>query len=290
MSSLGPTMRRKQLGARLRQLRRDADVTMEHAALVLDCARSRIGHIENGRNSVRKPELMVLLDLYGADDETREVLEELRREASKRGWWSTYRLPSWLQSYVGLETDATTLRAFECELIHGLLQTEAYAREVHVVGGVHTAPPDEVERRVAARMQRQQRLTDESNPLTLSVVISEAALRRTLAHPGLAAEQLPHLDSRARLPNVSLHVLPFSAGLHRSMSGSFTLLSFPQGVSVDVGYQEYAVGGDLIDDQDIVQRLSTLHDQLRDQALGTDESLTMISELMQQEEGEVPSA
>ncbi|MQA14863.1 MAG: helix-turn-helix domain-containing protein [Pseudonocardiaceae bacterium] len=289
MPSLGPTMRRKQLGARLRQLRRDADVTMENAALVLDCARSRIGHIENGRNSVRKPELMVLLDLYGADDETREVLEALRREASKRGWWSTYRLPSWLQSYVGLETDATTLRAFECELIPGLLQTEAYAREVHVVGGVHTAPPDEVERRVAARMQRQQRLSD-PDPLTLSVVVSEAALRRTLAHGTLAAEQLRHLQSSAQLPNVALHVLPFGAGLHRSMSGSFTLLSFPPGVSVDIAYQEYAVGGDLIDDQEIVQRLSTLYDELRDQALGADESLDLISELMQQTEGEASSA
>jgi len=149
MPPLGPTLRRKQLGVELRRLRSNADLTMEQAAVVLDCARSRIGHVENGRNSVRKPELTVLLDLYGAGDEEHEVLEELRREASKRGWWSTYRLPSWLQPYVGMETDAATMRSFESELIPGLLQTPDYSRRIHVVA-LHLAKPQDIDKLVAA--------------------------------------------------------------------------------------------------------------------------------------------
>lgn len=277
-------MRRKQLGAELRRLREAARVRREDAAIALDCAQSRISHIETGRNAVRKPDLEVLLRLYGAMNRL-EALEELRREGTKRGWWSTYRLPDWLQAYIGFEADATTLRALELELIPGLLQTERYARAVHVAGH-HMTPSDEVERRVAARMQRQDRLTT-PNPLELSVVISEAALRRTLALTNdVADEQLDHLAATAKLPNVAMHILPFSVGVHRSMSGSFTLLSFAPGVSPDIAYQEYAVGGHLVDDQDAVRLLSDLYGELRDQALDADESLTLISELAQRAEGD----
>lgn len=271
-------MRRKQLGAELRRLREAAELRMEDAATALDCARSRISHIETGRNAVRKPDLEVLLRLYGATDRL-EALEELRREGTKRGWWSVYRLPEWLQAYIGFEADAVELRALELELIPGLLQTESYARAVHIAGH-HMTPSEDVERRVGARMQRQARLTA-PNPLTLSVVISEAALRRALALGPIGVEQLDHLTASAKLPNVNLHVLPFDVGVHRSMSGSFTLLSFAPGVSPDIAYQDHAVGGHLVDDQDVVGLLGGLYDELRDQALVADESLTFISELTQ---------
>jgi transcriptional regulator with XRE-family HTH domain len=279
MTPLGPTMRRKQLGAELRRLREAAGLRMEDAAAALDCARSRISHIETGRNAVRKPDLEVLLRLYGATGRL-EALEELRREGTRRGWWSIYRLPEWLQAYIGFEADATSVRALELELIPGLLQTEAYARAVHVAGH-HMTPSAEVESRVAARMQRQARLTAVA-PLELSVVVSEAALRRALALGSVGIEQLDHLTASAKLPNVHFQVLPFSVGVHRSMSGSFALLAFAPGVSPDIAYQEYAVGGHLVDDQDAVRLLVSLYDELRDQALDADESLTFVSELTQQ--------
>jgi transcriptional regulator with XRE-family HTH domain len=277
-------MRRKQLGAELRRIREAAGLRMEDAAAALDCARSRISHIETGRNAVRKPDLEVLLRLYDATGKL-GALEELRREGTRRGWWSVYRLPDWLQAYIGFEADAITLRALELELIPGLLQTEPYARAVHVAGH-HMTPSEEVERRVAARMQRQARLTAHPDPLELSVVVSEAALMRTLALPDdVAVGQLDHLVASAKLPNVTLQVLPFSVGVHRSMSGSFTLLSFAPGVSADIAYQEYAVGGHLVDDQDAVRLLSGLYGELREQALASDESLTLISELAQRPKG-----
>lgn len=251
---------------------------MEQAAVVLDCARSRIGHVENGRNSVRKPELTVLLDLYGAGDEEHEVLEELRREASKRGWWSTYRLPSWLQPYVGMETDAATMRSFESELIPGLLQTPGYSRRIHVVAS-HLAKREDIDKRVAARMHRQLRLTDDEAPLDFSTVVSEAAFRRTLGDTEVGPAQLAHVIELVQRPNVTLHVLPYAAGLHPSMSGSFTVLTFDAGVSPPLGYQEYAVGGHVVDDPDSVQRLEDLWELLRSQSLTSDESVDWLSEL-----------
>lgn len=284
MTRVGPPMRRRQVGGQLRELRESAGLRMEDAADALGCSRSRISHLETGRYGVRKPDLEVLLRLYGALDRL-EQLEEMRRQGAKRGWWSTLRLPDWLKGYLGFEDDAIIVRIFALEPIPGLLQTEAYARLLYTI---LPQPSREVDRRVAARMHRQARLTA-ADPVVLSVVMSEAALMRTLALGAVGIEQLRHLLVSGELPNVTLHVLPFATGVHRSMSGSFTLLEFAPGVSAPILYQEYAVGGHLVDDTDAVQDLSDLHDQLRDQALGCHESLTMISELIQRAEGEETS-
>ncbi len=276
----GPTLRKRQLGMELRRLRDAAGLTREAAADEIACSPTKITHLESGRNSPRKAELRVLLQLYDASAQEYAALEELRLEASERGWWSTARLPEWLAAYVGLEADATSLRALALELIPGLLQTEDYAREVHLRGD-HMTQPDEVDRWVSARIRRQHRLTD-SAPLHFTAVVSEAALRRCASHPAIAPGQLRHLIERASLPNVDLRVLPFSAGMHPSMSGSFALLSFPDDALPDAAYQEYAVGGHLIDEQVIVARLDRLYGALRDQALGADESLVLISALLNQ--------
>lgn len=271
-------MRRRQLGAELRALRNSAGITMEHAAAVLDCARSRIGHIENGRNSIRKPELKVLLDLYGASDQDHEVLEELRQQASKRSWTSTYRLPSWLKRYVELETDAATMRSFESEFIPGLLQTEAYARRAHVVAGPLVKPAD-LDKLVAARMRRASRLTDEQAPLDYATVVSEAAFRRALGEAEIGPAQLAHVLELARRPNVTLHVLPFTAGLHATTAGSFMLLTFDPDVAPPFGYEEHTVAGGVMDGPREIQQLAELWELLRGQALTAEQSLTWLSEL-----------
>jgi len=273
----GPTIRRKQLGIELRRLREAAGVTRPEAAAALKCSSARIGHIEVGKNALGYAELVVLLrDHYGADDATLTALEELRQEAAKRGWWSTYGLPEWLAGYVGLESDAALMRTFELELIPGLLQTEAYARVLHQHSSRLQAA--DVDRRVAARMQRQKRLTG-PNPLHLNAVVSEAALVRCARHTEVAAQQLAALVDRARWPNIELRVLPFDAGVHAGVSGAFSLLSFPDQLLPDAAHQEYAVGGHIVDDQTVVAQLSSLFDKLRSQALGSDESLAVLAEL-----------
>jgi transcriptional regulator with XRE-family HTH domain len=274
----GPTIRKRQLGAALRQMRTDAGETREQTAAVIGCSPTKVTYLESGRNVIGKTELIVLIQHYGASAAGKlETLEELRQEAGKRGWWSTARLPEWLANYVGLETEASSVRSFELELIPGLLQTEQYAREIHALRG---QPPDDLERRVKARLRRQERLTT-SEPLRLSALISEAALARCARQPNVAAEQFRQLHGWAQRPNIEIQVLPFDAGLHSGMSGAFTVLSFPNGLLPDTGWQEYALGGHIIDDPSDVASLTTLYDELRDQALGCGESLTLLAEFVE---------
>ncbi len=246
------------------------------AAAAIKTSKSRLAAIELGRNVVSYSELIVLLrDHYHAEEQL-AALEEIREEASQRGWWSTYGLPEGLSTYVGLESDATSLRCFELEVMPGLLQTEEYMRTVCTIETRLSA--NEVERRVAARLRRQERLAG-LNPLQLSAVFSEGALLRCARDGRLAAGQLARLIEVAAWPNIELRVIPFGLGLHVGMAGPFSLLSFPDGLLPDIAHQEYIVGGHEIDDASVVSQLSTVFSELRGQALGPNESLAMIAQL-----------
>jgi transcriptional regulator with XRE-family HTH domain len=264
-------MRKRRLGDELRKLRETSDVAAEQAAAELDCSVAKIRHIEGGRNAPSKSDLTVLCKLYGASDDVHAVLEEIRKSASKPGWWSTYRLPKWLQTYVGAEADAHTVSNFELELIPGLLQTEAYARALHELVGA-----TDIGRKVAARAKRQERLTTD-DPLTLHAVISEAALRR-LNGADFGKEQFRHLIAMAERPNIHLQVLPFSAGLHVSLSGGFVLLEFDPEVSLPAGYLEYAAGGQLVDDPVVVRTLTERFATLQEHAMSEHDSVDFIRE------------
>ncbi len=271
----GPTVRRIQLGIELQRLREAAGVSRPDAAAAIGCSEARIGHIETGRNVPSKSDLIVLVErLYGADAATWAELEEVREEASKRGWWSTYRLPKWLAGYVGLEADAVALRCLNIEIVPGLLQTEQYMRRLYTLSDL---PAKDIDRHVRARLQRQGRLSG-PDALQLSVVVSEGALERCARDAAVAGAQLAQLLDRATWPNVELRVLPFDLGLHVG-TGPFTLLTFPDHLLPDAAYQEYAVGGHIIDDQSVVARLATIFDELRGRSLDADESLAMIAQL-----------
>ncbi|MGH3670874.1 MAG: DUF5753 domain-containing protein [Pseudonocardiaceae bacterium] len=235
-------------------------------AAVIKTSNSRLAAIELGRNVVSYSELIVLVRNHdNGPEEQLATLEEIREEASKRGWWSTYGLPEWLAGYVGLVHDAISMRTLELENIPGLLQTEGYMRRLYTVD-VRLSTKD-IDKPVAARLQRQARLNG-SNPLKLTAVVSEDALVRCARDEVAAADQLSRLIEVAQWPNVELIVLPFDLGLHVGMAGPFSLLSFPHHMLPDAGYQEYVVGGHVIDDQLVVSELATLFDELRRQALG----------------------
>ncbi|RCW37477.1 helix-turn-helix protein [Halopolyspora algeriensis] len=274
-----PTLQRKTLGAELRKLRTAAGGSIEQVAELLGCSTGKVSHIETGRNSPSKTELMVLMDHYSLPSDHRKLLEETRQEARKRGWWSTYRLPSWFRDYVGMETDASRVRTFEIELLPGLLQTEEYMRAINVLGS-HITDPSEVERQVALRLERQKRLRAEE-PLEVTAVISEASLARCASDPTLAITQFSHLVEAAQQPNILLQVLPFRTGLHSSMTGSFTLLDFPPETWPPTAYQEYAVGGHLVDEQEAVSALSTVFTHLQERALNVEDSIKLIENYAQ---------
>ena len=276
----GPTVRARQLGIGLARLRKDAGVTQREAAATIECSQAKMAQLEAGRGPVRRPELIVLLQHYRVDQTVIDQMDELRLEASKRGWWATYGLPDWLADYVGLENDATRVRSFELELIPGLLQVESYIREVHVLRG-NGLSAQAIDTRVTTRLQRQARLSATVNPLKLSAVVSQSALQRCIAQPdSVSAAALRHLRDRAQLANVQLRILPFEFGRHSGMSGAFTLLDFPHGLLPPIAWQEYAMGGHIVDDSPVVEGLGKLYDAVCNQALTEDESLALIVDLI----------
>jgi hypothetical protein len=216
-----------------------------------------------------------MIALYQASPEQHEALEDLRKAATRRGWWSAYRLPSWLHNYVGLEADAIRIRNFEVELIPGLLQISEYAREVHALGPMRLAN-DDVERKVAARLKRQELLTGE-NAVTYHTVISEAAFHR-LSATEYADAQYRHLLEMAKKPNITITALPFSKRLHQSMSGGFALLDFPPEISSPVAYIEGGLpGGQLIHDSRDVDRMSEVYDELIALSLSAEETVAFLT-------------
>ncbi|APU15683.1 DNA binding protein with helix-turn-helix domain [Actinoalloteichus fjordicus] len=276
--SLGPTARRRRLGTSLTELRASARRSLAEAAEHIGCSAGKIRNWEAGRSGIKKFELTALLDYYETPERVRSLLEELRREGAQRGWWSTYRLPEWFKPYVGLEQAASEVHNFEIELIPGLLQTEAYAREIHSAGR-HITDPADVEKRVAARMERQQRLTAPV-PLELRAVVSESALYRQIGGPAIMTEQLHHLRRLGRLPNVILQVLPNSVGTHPSLAGGFTLLRFVEQADPDVGWSENPLGGHVIEDRDDVAALTFMFDELRGLALSKRETAQLIARIV----------
>jgi transcriptional regulator with XRE-family HTH domain len=267
---------KRQLGEALRNLRVAADVTVAEVAAELGSSEAKVRHLENGRNVPSKPDLTVMISLYRASKADHEELEDLRQEAGGRGWWSSYRLPTWFQTYVGLEADAVSIRNFELEMLPGLLQTEAYTRVIHTVGPREFSPA-EVDRLVEVRLKRQELIAGAG--VTYHAVISEAAFHRLRgAGPDIAAEQRRHLITMAERPNVTIQVLRFSAGLHPSMAGDFALLTFPRETSKPVAYFEYAFGGQLENDRRVVDQVSTVYEKLAAASLNANASIDFISQ------------
>jgi hypothetical protein len=235
----GATVLRMMLGAQLRRFRESAEITPDRAGYEIRASRSKISRMEHGRVGFKDRDVADLLTLYGVTDEdVRAGMLELAQQANAQGWWAQYGdiLPDWFEAYLGLEAAASLIRTFEIQFVHGLFQTEAYARAVTMLG-IGAAPAEETDRRVSLRMERQALLTSPDPPRLWSVV-DEAALRRPLGGRKVMRAQLNHLLEIAELPNVTLQVMPFRSGGHAGAGGSFTVLRFGEPDLPDVVYIE----------------------------------------------------
>ncbi|WP_407663389.1 helix-turn-helix domain-containing protein [Micromonospora musae] len=239
------------LGAQLRRLRESSGVTREGAGWEIRASESKISRMELGRVGFKERDVADLLTLYGVkDDEEREVLLKLARDANSPGWWHRYGdvLPGWFQSYLGLEAAAALIRTYEVQFVPGLLQTSAYARAV-VLLGHGAATPDEIDRRVGLRMGRQE-LLRRTNPPQLWAVLDEAALRRPLGGPEVMRGQLDALVEATRLPNIRLQIVPFTAGGHAAAGGAFSILRFGDQDLPDIVYIEQLTSAIYLDKRD----------------------------------------
>jgi transcriptional regulator with XRE-family HTH domain len=282
----GITVSRIRLSNELVKWRTTAKVSRKAAADVAGCSLSHLGHLETGRNAPStEDQLVKLARLYKIPDEALDHLKRLWTDASNPGWWSIYGLSPDYARYVGLETDAEQVLAWETLNIPGLLQTERYMRHKFSLD-IPRLSAREIDKRVLTRLNRQHRISGGDNPLRLVAVVDEIAVRRAIHTPLVAAGQLDQLIHRASLRNVELHVLPCEAGIHAGQDGAFSILSFPHACPVTpepllepVVYQEFPTGGDWTAVPSDVERMHTRLDALRSQALGPTESLAWLTQL-----------
>jgi transcriptional regulator with XRE-family HTH domain len=276
----GPTVLRMILGSQLHRLREAAGVTPDQAAWELRASRSKISRMEHGRVRFKDRDVADLLTLYGITDEKlRARMLASAQDANAPGWWSKYGdlLPDWFEEYLGLEGAASVIRTFELQFVHGLFQTESYARSVTLLGH-KTASAEEIDRRVSLRIKRQDILASPEPPQVWSVM-DESVLRRPVGGRAVMRAQLDRLAEMARLPQVTIQVIPFGGGGHAAAGGSFTLLRFAEPELPDIVYIEQLTSALYLDDrQDIDHYLEVMND-LSTEALTPDRTTQFIAEI-----------
>jgi hypothetical protein len=211
------------------------------------------------------------------DPAERAQFLDLARQANTPGWWHRYSdlLPSWFETYLGLEQAASMIRNYELQFVPGLLQTRDYARAVTMLG--HTDPA-EVELRVELRMQRQALLTGANAP-TFWTVVDEAALRRSLIGPEQSRAQLTHLIEMNELPHISLQVAPLANGGHAAAGGPFSILRFAEPDVPDIVYLEQLTSAVYMDKRSDLEHYAMVMNRLCaqvEQPERTEEILTRI--------------
>jgi transcriptional regulator with XRE-family HTH domain len=274
-----PTVRRKRLGIELRRLREQSGLTCEEVGRKLECSGTRVSRVETSVISVKPGDVRELLEVYGIEGEEADALVQLARDARKKGWWHTYGgvLPKWFEAYLGFEAEATRINGFKPLVIPGLLQSEDYARAV-LRAAPNLGSAEEIDRRVALRLERQEILTRDT-PVDLWLVLSEAALRVRVGSSETMRAQLRHLAEISERPNVTLQVLPFTTAAHVNPISPFTILEFSAALDPTAVYLEHLTGGLFLEDADEIRRYTVVFDHLRAEAYGTSQSTAFISKL-----------
>ncbi|MFX0581095.1 helix-turn-helix domain-containing protein [Nocardia nepalensis] len=268
-----PSALRFLIGHELRTARIRARVSQAAAAQELGCTQPKINNIETGKYQQQPEDVAKLMRLYGATPDQIERIESLAKRADEGTQLAPYSevLPDWFRTFAGLEALATSQFTYQAMALTGQLQTEGYATAL-LSGGLQIAPLD-LPQAIKARLARQ-RLTDESNPLSLQAVIEEDTLGRLVGGPEVMVAQLRHLLRLMERDNVELNVMPKNVAVHVGLDGDFTLLSFAEAQSI--GYIEYQTGAVYVQDPDQVALYKMIADRLQALALTADESAQVI--------------
>lgn len=263
------SIRRRQLARELRALRDLTGMTGEDVAKRLGWSSAKVSRIENATISIKTADLRKLLNLYQVPEAQQDRLIELARTADQRGWWDAVpTVTGDFNAYLGLEDEAHRLLSYSALVLHGLLQTEDYARSV-LVSQLAMAPGT-VRKQVEIRMRRQQRLTG-PDPLQFRGVIDEAAILRQVGGPEVMRGQLRHLLDLTERPNIRLQILPLETGAHPAVTGPFIILEIPD-PGADVAYIELMNGSLYIEDDVDVHRHVLAFDTLHNKALPVEET------------------
>ncbi|KUL50256.1 MULTISPECIES: helix-turn-helix domain-containing protein [unclassified Streptomyces] len=277
-SHVNPTVRRRRLGQELRRLRELKGMTAEEVAERLLVSQSKISRLENGRRSISQRDVRDLCGVYEVDDHRIvDSLMQMAKDSRQQGWWHSFGdIP--YSVYIGLETDAASLRVYDPQVVPGLLQTRAYA-EALITGALPETTPTDIEKRVQVRMRRQERILAPENPLRLWTVLDESALRRVVGSRHLMRDQLEHLVEQSQLPHVTVQVIPFDMGAHPGLNGQYAILEFPDAADSSVVYIEGVTSDLYLEKANDVQQYSVMYEHLRAQALNVEQSRRRIADI-----------
>jgi transcriptional regulator with XRE-family HTH domain len=275
-----PTIQRRRLAAELRLLRDRSQLTLEEVAQKLHWSVAKISRIETAVVGISSKDLGQLLDMYSVEGERRTALLSKTRTARTRGWWDAYAefVPSDYIDYIELEAQLSGMRSYDANVIHGLMQTEAYAREIIRGATMGLSSPAEIDRRVEVRLTRQRLLTRAERPLRLWIIIAEPLLSWIVGSPAIMAEQYDRLREYAGLDNITLQVLPVCAGAHPATAGSFDILEFPSPHDPDAVYVETMTANRYVENDAEIYRYSLSFDHLRAMALSPAESVAFLTQ------------
>ncbi|MGV9450272.1 helix-turn-helix domain-containing protein [Streptomyces sp. NPDC003635] len=277
-SNVNPTVRRRRLGQELRRLRELKGMTAEEVAERLLVSQSKISRLENGRRSISQRDVRDLCGVYEVEDHRIvDSLMQMAKDSRQQGWWHAFGDVPY-SVYIGLETDAASLRVYDPQVVPGLLQTKSYA-EALISGALPEVTPVDIDKRVQVRLRRQERISAPDNPLRLWAVLDEAALRREVGSRHVMIEQLDHLIEMSRLPHVTVQLIPFTMGAHPGVSGQYAILEFPDAADSSVVYIEGVTSDLYLEKAQDVQKYSVMYEHLRAQALNADQSREFIADV-----------
>jgi transcriptional regulator with XRE-family HTH domain len=279
-----PTLRRRELGFLLRQLRTDRGLSVEVVAERAMFSQTKISRLETGRVGASPRDIRDLLLVYGITDPAkREQLMHLAREGKQRGWWQGLDLPYAYETYIGLEAEASTIRDYNTDIVNGLLQVDGYARAIFEAG----EPPQDratVDNRTDVRMKRQDLLTRDGGPV-FRFILDEGALHRPVGGPAVMRAQLAHLVEVANLPSVTFQIIPLSIGAHPALDSVFVIVDSGNASVNDVVYVEGAVGNIYLENPADLERYRKMWSRLEAIALSPEESVSLVSSIASKYEG-----
>jgi transcriptional regulator with XRE-family HTH domain len=275
-SEKNPTLRRRQLGFLLRQLRTERGLSIDEVTERAMFSATKLSRLETGRVGASPRDIRDLCIVYGITDQAeRDRLMALAREGKQRAWWQPFDLP--YATYVGLEAEATSISQYESDIVPGLLQVEDYARAI-IGSGDPLLDASAINGRTEARLRRQALLDKEDAPL-LHCILDEGALRRPVGGPAVMRAQLARIMAVADLRKVVFQVIPFAVGAHPGLDSNFVILEFDEPTVNDVVYVEGAVGNIYLETAADLTRYRRIFSRLRSIALDPEGSVAMVSRI-----------
>lgn len=276
MAEGSPTVRQRELGIRLRELRNDQGLTVEEVAEKLLCSATKISRAETG---ARRPSLRDVRDLCGlynvSPEETTELMN-LAKEAREPGWWTTY-TDLRISSLIGLEQEATTITCFGMYFIPALLQTEDYATAI-IKGVLPRVDPEILRQRVEARMRRQ-RILERAKPPRYRALLDEGALHRQVGGPAVMNAQLSYILQRVQDEKATVQVIPFGVGAYHAMDSNLQFLEFGDSSLKGVVFVEGLLSELYLEKSAELARYTESIEDLRDIALSPRDSMALITEI-----------